>query len=92
MLRKILWRTDIGFHRRKDSRTGDSIFSAYPDPSPIKVWDYDYWISDQWDPMNYGREYDWNEPFLEQFHELIKESFTKAITDVIEDMKGSKNV
>ncbi len=73
MLRRILWRSDIGLHRRTDSRTGNSIFSAYPDSSPIKVWDYDYWISDQWNPMDYGREYDWNKPFFEQLHELIKE-------------------
>jgi len=72
LLRKVLWRTDIGFYRRTDSRTGKTIFSLYPQTAPIKVWDYDYWISDQWDSLDYGKEYDWNRPFFEQFNDLIK--------------------
>ncbi|MDP3948863.1 MAG: hypothetical protein Q8Q17_02860 [bacterium] len=72
LLRKILWRTDIGFYRRTDSRTGQMIFSLYPQTAPIKVWNYDYWISDQWDSSDYGKEYDWNRPFFEQFADLVK--------------------
>ncbi|MDO8664562.1 MAG: hypothetical protein Q7K44_03415 [Candidatus Liptonbacteria bacterium] len=72
LLRKILWRSDIGFYRRPDSRTGKMIFAGYPQDAPIKVWDYDYWISDSWDPLDYGKEYDWSKPFFGQFADLIK--------------------
>jgi hypothetical protein len=72
MLRKVLWRSDIGFYRRPESRTGEMIFSGYPASAPIAVWSYDHWISDEWDPLSYGREYDWNRPFFEQFGELIR--------------------
>ncbi len=72
LLRKVLWRSDIGFYRRQDSRTGKTIFSGFPETAPINVWDYDYWISDQWDALDYGKDYDWNKTFFEQFGDLIK--------------------
>ena len=73
LFRKTMWRSDIGFFRREDSRTKEIIFAGYPESAPIKVWEYSYWMSDKWDPLEYGREYDWNKPFFEQFGALIRE-------------------
>ena len=39
--------------------------------SPIKIFDREYWKSDNWDPMQYGGEYDFNKTFFDQFHELM---------------------
>ncbi|MEK7134610.1 MAG: hypothetical protein AAB819_02720 [Patescibacteria group bacterium] len=71
LLRKMVWRTDINLYRRPDSRDGTPIFSMYGTESPIKVYDISYWLSDRWDPMDYGREYDFSRPFFEQFRELM---------------------
>ena len=30
------------------------------------------WWSDKWDPLSYGKEYDFSRPFFEQFSELIR--------------------
>jgi len=38
-----------------------------------KVYERDVWVSDQWDPLSYGREYDFSRPFFEQFNELLHE-------------------
>jgi len=58
-------------YKRPDSRTGKMIFSMYSSESPIKVWDRDDWFSDIWDATEYGRDYDWNKPFLVQLRELM---------------------
>ncbi|MEK7546690.1 MAG: hypothetical protein AAB536_00705 [Patescibacteria group bacterium] len=73
LLRRILWRNDKNFYKRPDSRTGEMVFSLYPEHAPIKVYDYDYWWSDAWDALDYGRDYDFSKPFFEQFNGLIKD-------------------
>lgn len=42
-------------------------------PGPHKIYEYDYWISDNWDATDYGKEIDFSRPFLEQVGELAKE-------------------
>ena len=37
-----------------------------------KVYRQDIWWSDKWDPKAYGREYDPNRPFFDQWRELFK--------------------
>ena len=73
LLRRILWRNEKNFYKRSDSLTGQMIFSLYPEHAPIKVYDYDYWWSDKWDPMEYGRDYDFSKSFFEQLNGLIKD-------------------
>ncbi|MBI4159894.1 hypothetical protein HY504_01880 [Candidatus Wolfebacteria bacterium] len=57
--------------RRKDDITGKEIFSEFPPEAPNKVYEKDYWWSDAWDAMEYGKEYDFSRPFFEQFRELM---------------------
>jgi hypothetical protein len=51
--------------------TGKKIFTSLPPDSPIPPYDYDYWVSDAWDAMEYGRDYDFSKPFFEQIRELF---------------------
>jgi len=60
-------------YKKLDARTGEQIFSAFPPESPVKIYDRDYWWSDAWDPIAYGREIDWSRPFFGQFYELFLE-------------------
>lgn len=73
MQRRFVWRNERYLYRRPDSRTGEMIFSAIPAESPLKIYELNYWISDAFDPFQYGRDIDWGKPFLLQVHELMKE-------------------
>ncbi len=44
----------------------------YDPAGPYKVIDLKYWWSDEWDPRDYGRDYDFSFPFFTQFSQLMK--------------------
>ncbi|MBI4836419.1 MAG: hypothetical protein HY817_04130 [Candidatus Abawacabacteria bacterium] len=50
--------------------SGKSILSCIPPEKGFTIYDIEIWQSDKWDPISYGREIDWNRPFLEQMAEL----------------------
>src|SRR3989344_635982 len=63
MIRRMAWRNDWHVFRKKDARTGEMIFSLFPEESPYKIYDRDYWWGDDWNPLGYGRGYDFSLPF-----------------------------
>jgi len=67
--------------------THKPILTPTPPDKGFTVYDIDVWNSDQWDPLDYGREIDWNRPFFEQFAELQKKvpvpSLFVAISTVV---------
>ncbi len=69
--RRMSWRNDWRLFKKKDAHTGKEIFSFLPNESPVKIYDRDYWISDAWDPIEYGQDYDFSRPFFEQFKDLF---------------------
>ena len=71
MVRRMVWRNERGLYARKDS-LGNDVVSVFAPDSPYVVYDRDYWWSDEWDPMDYGAEYDFSKPFFEQYNELLK--------------------
>jgi len=50
---------------------GDFIASYHPD-SPAVVYCPKCWWSDNWDPREFGQDYDFSRPFFEQFRELYQ--------------------
>ncbi len=44
--------------------------SMYPPEAPYKVYCPRCWWSDNWDPLDYGQDYDFSKPFFFQFDEL----------------------
>jgi hypothetical protein len=50
--------------------TGKEIVSAYSPEKTVTVYGAQEWWSDKWDPMNYGRDFDFTKNFFEQFYEL----------------------
>ncbi len=42
----------------------------YSPEEKLFVCDRDYWWSDDWDPLDYGTNYDFSKTFFKQFHEL----------------------
>jgi hypothetical protein len=72
MIRRFLWRNHTLLYKRPDSHTGEIIFSMFSEIAPVEVYERDFWWSDGWNPIEHGRDYDWNKPFFEQFKELIR--------------------
>jgi hypothetical protein len=48
----------------------NDVISVYRADLPYKVYCQTCWWSDQWDPLEYGRDYDFSRSFFEQFKEL----------------------
>jgi len=67
--RMIFWNQNNLF-RKKDTKTGEETFSTYPEEADIKIYEHDYWWSDDWDPIEYGMNVDFKKPFLEQLKDL----------------------
>jgi hypothetical protein len=85
MMRRFIFRNQRNLFRRKDDASGKDIFASFPQSSPVKVYEHDYWWSDKWDSMSYGRDYDFSRPFFEQFRELFYSVplFSRSIEQMI---------
>jgi len=70
--RRMAWRNAWHIFKKTEERTGKKIFSFFPEESRIKIYDRDFWWSDGWDAMEYGKDYDWQRPFFEQIRELME--------------------
>ncbi len=60
-------------YKRKCDATGADIISIFAPDAPYKIYEAEYWRSDAWDPMDYGRDYDFSAPFFVQFNKLFTE-------------------
>jgi hypothetical protein len=68
--RRLCFRNEKALYNRKCDATGENIISIYSTDKPFKVYKSDYWYGDNWDPLEYGQEFDFSRPFFEQFEEL----------------------
>jgi hypothetical protein len=72
LIRRMVWRNERNLYKRKCNLCGKSILSIYsPDTSFILYCD-ECWWSDKWNPLEYGRNYDFSKSFFEQIGELMK--------------------
>lgn len=86
--------------KRKCDLTGKDIFSMYREDVPFPVYETSKWYSDEWDPYQYGMDYDFSRSFFEQFKELrnkvpkmalVRQGFSinSEYTHRVTDMKNS---
>jgi len=75
MVRRMIWRNERTLYRRKCDAPGheEILVSMYSEGSIDKIYDREYWWSDKWDPLEYGKPYDFNKSFFLQLGELIKD-------------------
>jgi len=73
MVRRFAFRNQKKIYKRKCDFSGKDIFSLYFPKSSVKTYHSSIWNSDKWDPMEYGRNYDFNESFFEQLNQLRRE-------------------
>ncbi|MEK7086037.1 MAG: hypothetical protein AAB953_03420 [Patescibacteria group bacterium] len=69
--RRQMFRNDRVFYNRKCDLSGKQFVSLFAPDSSCKVYHPDAWYSDKWNPMDFGREFDFNRPFFEQVDELM---------------------
>ncbi|MBI3335228.1 MAG: hypothetical protein HY001_01905 [Candidatus Portnoybacteria bacterium] len=68
--RRLTFRNERTLYSRTCDLCKKNIISIYHKDSPFVVYCQECWWSDKWDPLSYGREYDFSKPFFQQFNEL----------------------
>ncbi len=68
--RRIIWRNVRHLFRGIDAITKKEIFTGIPPEANHTLYEQSYWNSDNWDPLDYGKEYDFSTPFFQQLHDL----------------------
>jgi hypothetical protein len=68
--RRLAFRNERRLYHRKCDLTGKQMLSIYSADKPYKVYEHNEWWSDKWDALTFGRDFDFDRPFFEQFEEL----------------------
>ncbi len=97
--RRIIWRNLRFLTKGPDAITGKEIFMCVPPESKIPVYEFSYWNSDNWNPLDYGFNYDFSKTFFEQFKKLfysvpfpaktIQRSIDSEYSNNCDDMKNT---
>lgn len=69
--RRWAFRNQNKLYKRTCDFSGQPMISLYSTDKPYKVYKEEIWWSDKWDPLEYGRDFDFSRPFFEQFSELL---------------------
>lgn len=69
-MRRLAYRNERTLYRRTCDLCKKESVSLYPAGTPFPVYCHQCWWSDQWDPLDFGMDWDKSRPFLEQFGEL----------------------
>lgn len=72
LTRKLVWRNERSLYKRTCDLCKKSVISMFKAGVPFPVYCHECWWSDNWNPLDYGRDYDFNTSFFEQFKELQK--------------------
>ncbi len=74
---RTMHRNERFLNKARSDFSGKEIVALYtPEPlwgEPYRIYSQDEWNSDGWDPLIYGRDFDFKRPFFEQFAELQKD-------------------
>ena len=55
--RRLAWRNERSLYKRNCNLCKDSMFAIYPADTPFPVYCNRCWFSDDWDVIDYGKEY-----------------------------------
>ena len=68
--RRLAVANQLFLYKRTCDLTGETVVSNIHPDSPYKVYKQSEWYTDKWDPLSYGRAFDFSRPFFDQWHEL----------------------
>jgi len=71
-MRREAWREGHTLHRHSCKMCGKQVFAIHSIDDPFTVYCRECWYSDKWDPMSYGKDYDFSKPFFTQYRELME--------------------
>ncbi len=71
--RRLAFRNDRTLYKRDCEMCKQSVISIYRPNGGIKVVCQKCWWSDDFNPTQYGRDYDFSKTFFEQYQELMKD-------------------
>ncbi|OGJ50856.1 hypothetical protein A2307_00665 [Candidatus Peregrinibacteria bacterium RIFOXYB2_FULL_33_20] len=71
--RRFTFRNERNLYYRKCSKTGKQLISNLNQDTGIKIYENEFWWSDKWDASEYGREFNFNESFFNQFKKLYQD-------------------
>lgn len=69
-MRRMSFRNLRHLFVRTCDATGKKIFTLMPKENSMPVYENLYWNGDDWNPFDYGRDYDFSRPFFEQIRDL----------------------
>ncbi len=89
--RRLLWRNERTLYRRKCNAPGhtEDMISYIAPEKPYTVYDQRFWWSDDWNPLAYGKEYDFSKPFFAQFKELLVRTPHASLSSAYASMVNS---
>ncbi len=68
--RRMFVRNFRTLYKRPSSKSGKAIISMYHEEQPFPVLSMEEWYADDWDALEYGKDFDFSRPFFEQYKEL----------------------
>ena len=74
MLKLSLFRNERRLYHRKCDFGDKNIISIYSQDKPHRVYDQKGWWGEDWDPLEFGSDFDFSKGFFEQFEELLKKT------------------
>lgn len=69
-MRRMAWCNEGTLYQHTCGLTGQPIISEISPENPRPVYSVKAWWSDAWDPLDYGKEFDFSRLFFDQLHEL----------------------
>lgn len=70
LMRRLAVRNERSLYNHQCGLCGKKIISMYSPDKPFPVYCSQCWWGDGWDPLQYGREYDFSKSFFQQFRDL----------------------
>jgi hypothetical protein len=70
LARKLTWRNERTLYKRVCDLCKKNIISMHKPEALFPVYCHDCWWRDKWNPLDYGRDFDFNKNFFDQFNEL----------------------
>lgn len=72
MVRRFTWRNERALYKDTCDLCNRSTVSLFAPDQPFTVYCNDCYLSDKWDPINYGVEFDEKTPFFVQYRKLLE--------------------
>ncbi len=79
-MRRMARREEKTLYRDTCKLCGKSVVSIHAPGGPFTIYCRECWRSDQWDRMDYGRDYDFRQPFFTQYRTLMEAVPRPALT------------